>query len=140
MKIFEKESKFDILKRGLKIVSKNNILRCEGRIKNVPITPIAKLPILINRNHYLAKLTQCVKSARIQSYSGPHFSRIFLHSDWISPNTGKMLTRITPNTDTFYALIVWDVHLKLAHAGCKQVLTENRKNFGLPIQGSTFVI
>ena len=35
-----------------------------------------------------------VKSVRIQSYSGPHFS-VF------SPNAGKMPTRITPNRDTF---------------------------------------
>ena len=58
----------------------------------------------------------CVKSVSIRRYSGPHFSRIFSHSDWIrrdtkylsvfSPNAGKcgkMWTRITPNTDTFYA-------------------------------------
>ena len=25
----------------------------------------------------------CVKSDRVRSYSGPHFSRIFPHSDWI---------------------------------------------------------
>ena len=41
----------------------------------------------------------CVKSVRIRSYSGPHFSCIFPHSDWIwrdteclsvfSPNAGK---------------------------------------------------
>ena len=64
----------------------------------------------------------CIKNVRIQSYSGPHFSRIFPHSDWlqrdtcilrISPcsvrmreNAGKMRTRITPNTDTFYAVNV----------------------------------
>ena len=91
-----------------------------------------------------------VKGVRIRSYSGPHFSRIFPHSDWIwrdtpesvfrailvrifprffciwteygeilsirrsiSPysvrmweNPGKILTRITPNTDSFYAVIV----------------------------------
>ena len=58
----------------------------------------------------------CVKRVRIRSYSGPHFSRIFSHLDWIqrdsiSPysvrmreNPGKMRTRITPNTDSFYAL------------------------------------
>ena len=41
----------------------------------------------------------CVKSVRIRSYSGPHSSRIFPHSDWIR-------TRITSNTDTFYAVKV----------------------------------
>ena len=42
----------------------------------------------VNNNHR-------VKSARIRSYSGP----IFPHLDWIR-------TRITPNTDTFYAVNV----------------------------------
>ena len=57
-----------------------------------------------------------VKRVRILTYSGPHFSRIFQHSDWIrrdnmSPysvqmreNLGKMRTRITQNTDSFYAV------------------------------------
>ena len=69
------------MKRELNIVSQNSNLKCEGRLKNAPITPDAKLPILMNRNHYLAKL------------------------------------------------IVWDIHLKLKHAGCKQVLTEIRQKF-----------
>ena len=63
-----------------------------------------------------------VKRVRIRSYSGPHFSRIFLHSDWIrrdtsvfSPdagkweNTGKMGVRINPNTDSFYAVIAFGI-------------------------------
>ena len=62
-----------------------------------------------------------VKRVRIRSYSGPHFSRIF--PDWIrteygemrsiSPysvqmreSPGKMRTRITPNTDSFYVVNV----------------------------------
>ena len=39
----------------------------------------------------------CVKSVRIRSYSGPHFSAF---------GCGKMRTRITPNTDTFYTVYV----------------------------------
>ena len=40
------------------------------------------------------KIIHCVKSVHIWSYSGPHFLRIFLHSDMeylfvFSPNTGK---------------------------------------------------
>ena len=50
-----------------------------------------------------------VKSVRIWSYSGPHFSRIFTHSislysAQMRENAGKM-TRITLNTDTFYAVL-----------------------------------
>ena len=54
----------------------------------------------------------CVKSVRIRSYSGPHFSRIFLHSPYLSvfspkrENAGKIRDRITPTTDTFCAVIV----------------------------------
>ena len=78
---------------------------------------------------------RCVKSARIRSYSGPHFShifpqfglngvilvRIFLtfslirteyeeicfpYSVRMRENAEKMRTRITPNTDTFYVVFV----------------------------------
>ena len=66
-------------------------------------------------------ILHCPKSVRIRSSSGLHFSCIFPHSDCIrlriSPysvrmreNTGKMRTRITPNTDTFYA-VLWSLNL-----------------------------
>ena len=47
----------------------------------------------------------CMKSVRILSYSGPHFSRIFPYSVWMWENARKTRTRITPNTDTFHAVI-----------------------------------
>ena len=56
------------------------------------------------------------KKSPFRNYSGLHFSRIFPHPDWIrsiSPysvrmreNPRKMRTRITPNTDSFYAVVV----------------------------------
>ena len=47
-----------------------------------------------------------VKRVRIRSYSGPYFSRIFLHSDIPHrENAGKMGTRITTNTDSFNAVM-----------------------------------
>ena len=52
---------------------------------------------MINFCDLIGLRNQCVKSVSIRSYSGPHFSALGL-------NTGKMRTRITPNTDTFYAL------------------------------------
>ena len=51
----------------------------------------------------------CVKSVRIRSYSGPHFPAFGLNSERygvslrIQSECGKMLTRITANTDTFNA-------------------------------------
>ena len=57
----------------------------------------------------------CIKKVRIRSFSDPHFSRIFSHSDRISPysvqmreNQGKVRTRITLNTDSFYAALLFD--------------------------------
>ena len=47
----------------------------------------------------------CVKSLRIQSYSGPYFPAFRLVSLRIQSECGKMRNRITPNTDTFHAVI-----------------------------------
>ena len=56
--------------------------------------------------------THCVKSIRIRSFSGPRFSAFRLNTEIYSVNLrihskcGKMQTRKTSNTDTFYALIL----------------------------------
>ena len=47
----------------------------------------------------------CVKSVRIRSYSGPHFS-VFGLNFRIQSECWKMRTRITPNMDTFHAVIL----------------------------------
>ena len=52
----------------------------------------------------------CVKSVRIPRYSGPHFPAFGLNmesysvSPRIQSEWGKIRTRITPNTDTCYAV------------------------------------
>ena len=59
------------------------------------------------------KGTHCVKSVRIRSNSGPHFPTFGLNTEryavknaeWkIQPKCGEIRTRITPNTDSFYAV------------------------------------
>ena len=50
----------------------------------------------------------CVKSVRIRSYSGPHFPVFGLN---IQSECGKMQTRITPNTDTFSAVLLTGIIL-----------------------------
>ena len=60
----------------------------------------------------------CVKSVRIRSYPGPHFPAPGLNTERyevslrIQFECGKMRTKITPNTDTFYAVFV---HLKKSY-------------------------
>ena len=55
-------------------------------------------------------LCHCVKSVRIRSYSGPYFSAFGLNtvrcgvSFRIQSEHGKIRTRVTPNTDTFYTV------------------------------------
>ena len=46
-------------------------------------------------------LYHCVKSVRIWGYSGPRFPAFRLNTERYS---GKMQSRITPNTDSFYAV------------------------------------
>ena len=54
----------------------------------------------------------CVKGVRIGSYSGLHFPPFGLNTERysvslrIQPKCGKIRTRITPNTDTFHAVLM----------------------------------
>ena len=50
-------------------------------------------------------MVHCMKSVRIQSYSGSYFPAFGLNTVHIQSECGKILTRITPNTDTFYAVV-----------------------------------
>ena len=61
---------------------------------------------------YLFCLEQhCLKSARIRSYSGPHFPAFGLNAErylvslCIQSKCGKIWTRITSKTDTFHSVI-----------------------------------
>ena len=53
----------------------------------------------------------CMKCVRIWNYSGPYFPAFGLNMERycislrIQSECGKMRTRITPNTDAFYAVI-----------------------------------
>ena len=53
----------------------------------------------------------CVKSVRIRSYSGPHFSAFRLNKEihtvplHIQSKCGKRRTRINPNMDTLYVVM-----------------------------------
>ena len=57
-------------------------------------------------------LKHCIKSVHIRSYSGPHFPAFGLNTQTykvslrIQSECEKVRTRITPNTDTFYAVKV----------------------------------
>ena len=53
--------------------------------------------------------THCVKGVRIRSYSGPYFPVFGLNTERyvsfrIQSEFGEIRTRISPNTDTFYAV------------------------------------
>ena len=76
--------------------------------------------------HAINKATiATLKRVRIRSYSGPHFHRIFPHLDWIrsiSPylvrmreNAEKVWTRITPNTEAFYAVYCKDIQIYILY-------------------------
>ena len=58
----------------------------------------------------IMEVRSCVKSVQIRSFSGPYFPTFGLNSERygvslrIQSECGKMRKRITPNTDTFYAV------------------------------------
>ena len=64
-----------------------------------------------------SKALHCLKSVRIRGYSGPHFPAFGLNAEryfvslLIQSERGKMQTRITPNTDTFYAVLYINLSL-----------------------------
>ena len=59
----------------------------------------------------------CVKSVRSWSYSGPYFSEFGLNTERygvslrIQSEFEKIRTRITPNTDTFHAVLSSRFHM-----------------------------
>ena len=63
-------------------------------------------------NQHLILDLHWVRSVRIRSYCGPHFPAFELNTERCSVSLsiqseyGKMQTRITPNTDTFYATLI----------------------------------
>ena len=71
------------------------------------------LRICTCRSWFLCRLVHCVESVRIRSYSGPYFPAFGLNTERycaslrIQSECGKIQTRITPNTDTFYAVVVF---------------------------------
>ena len=84
-------------------------------------------------------ILHCVKSVRIRSHSGPHFPafglntkkyRVFLY---IQSECGKMRTRITPNTDTFYAVLKFRVPLNLTSSIYRLLYVSNTVSTGSAI-------
>ena len=61
-------------------------------------------------NSKISETRHCVKTVRIRSYSGRHFPAFGMNTErygvslCIQSACGNMRTRITPNTDTFYAV------------------------------------
>ena len=85
------------------ITSENQ--RFSGDIeKNIVVKWVNSCEMTINMH--------CVKSVRIRSYSGPHFPAFGLNTEKyyvsfrIQSKYGKTRTRIAPNTETFYAVML----------------------------------
>ena len=99
-------------------VEKNNITSCT----HAPTFTFHPLPI------------HCVKSGRIWSYSGQDFPTFGLNTEGyglsirIRSECGKMLTRITPNTGTFYA-VNWYKKLHLRRCSSPKPATDFSRKF-----------
>ena len=69
--------------------------------------------------HLTNPCQQCQKIVHIWSYSGPHFLAFKLNVErygvslHIQSESGKMQSRITPNTDTFYTVQYFNLNQSL---------------------------
>ena len=76
-------------------------------VYSVKKNDLIKQKLEITASHHswrsISKL-HCVKSVRIRKYSGPHFPAFGVYLR-IQSECGKMRTRITPNMNTFYAVL-----------------------------------
>ena len=77
------------------------------------LSTIRNYNFLKRRLHLIeSQIMHCLKSVRIPSYSGLHFPAFGLNTERysvslrIQSECGKIWTRITPNTDTFYAVML----------------------------------
>ena len=84
--------------------------------KNKISFPVSKISLIhlvmppitfTNDQNALRRVIHCVKEVRIRSYFGWYFPAFGLNTEWyeVSPKCRKKRTRITPNTDTFHAVI-----------------------------------
>ena len=70
----------------------------------------------MEKNWTYIKHSHCMKSAHVRNYFRPHFPTFGLNTEryWVSlriqSECGKIRTRRTPNTDTFYAVSEERVH------------------------------
>ena len=93
-----------------KILEDMNFFFKKNQMKRYHQTCKHGIIIRILQSHALKKEKHCVKSVRIRRYSGSHFPAFELNTmRYFAPlriqsKCGKMLTRITPNTNNFYAV------------------------------------
>ena len=80
---------------------------CLASIKQVPLKVSTKSIL-----YFHSSIIHCVEIVQIRSYSGPYFpafgmnTEIYFLSLRIESECGKRWTRITQNTDTFYAVML----------------------------------
>ena len=80
-------------------------VRSKERKKVFPSTPVIRRRNGKSLKDYLVRaILHCVKGVHIWSFSGLNMERYFV-SLHIQSECEKMRTRITPNTDTFYAVL-----------------------------------
>ena len=112
-KIFSKELSLLLLLLMFQKIPRFHIWRNVLRKKRLKILfgHLSSTELKINLEWCLStNFTHCVKSARIRNYFGPYFPAFGLNAERYSVSLrpqsewGKIRTRITPNTGTFYAV------------------------------------
>ena len=83
-------------------------------------------------SYYSSMPLHCAKSVRIRSYFGPYFPTFGLNTEKygeslrIRSECGKMRTRITPNTDTFCAVLFSRIRAESKYGSEKNQCSANQ--------------
>ena len=93
------------------LINSSNNSRKLSKVSLAVLRPTA----LLNINSIMVFLPDfhCANSSRIRSYSVPYFPKFGLNTERyfvylrIQSECGKIRTRITPNTDTLYAMFIF---------------------------------
>ena len=104
---------------NVEAIAPNSLIRFRGMVQDIfdPEFIWGSFELCSKRTHEkkhkfgcYADTSNCVKCVRIRRYSGPHFPAFRLNTErygeslHIQSECEKVRTRVTPNTDTFYAV------------------------------------
>ena len=110
------------------IISRTMLLIIFLKFKWICSIYLIKIFLMYIKTFHWPNYMHCMKSVRIRSCSGPHFPAVGLNTEKysvslrIQSECGEMQNSITPNTDIFYTVMLFDISFTLMLAASFLIL------------------